>query len=534
VDAPPPFEAAPEVLARAEHLRRRIAEKPEAKALHLQLSQLYIDAGRKDLALAVLEQLLAADPQNPYVRHRLDQLQRLGTGAVSTSAAKAAASRPRPKPPRPKGPLAPLRELISRHPRSAALAGLAFVLTLIGLRLLFPSTRLIATGGFRAVGAEWSPTGARFAFRIEGNDGVKLAVYDLREGSHRIVGEVDGWDSSAYAWSPDGARIAYQGPPDEQDWEPAIWVADAASGETRRVGSGSSPAWYLDGTSVLVACTEVSFSMPNSLSDWTEPTQTYCLLDSATGESRRIAEVASWEVSYSPVANKLAYTRMELAEGLDFDFAGYQDFEQFVDRVLSNDPSNFLEGSRDLARELETRRYMESRDADGAAEPFPYRSDVYVADLPGARQSRITTDGSSSFISWTPDGRRILYATGSAPGAEVRTMNPDGSDSRVVIPASLGVTDPSSVTLTANGRYALFVAPVEADAAIAKIMTGESPADLHILLVGSSSADRLGNKHPFKQRYALSPDGETIVYEVLTDVAFLERSASSELWLMSR
>jgi Tol biopolymer transport system component len=524
------------VLARAEHLRSRITEKPDAKALYLQLSQLYIDAGRKDLALAVLEELLAADPQNPYVRHRLDQLKRLGTAAVSSSAARAAASRPRPRPPRVTGRLAPLREMISRRPKVAAAAVGGVVLALVGLTLLFPSTRLIASGEFRAYGSEWSPTGRRFAFLIEGNDGVKLAVYDLREGSYRIVGDVHGWDGSAYAWSPDGARIAYQGPLDERDWEGTIWVADAASGETRRVGSGSSPAWHIDGTSLLVACTAESFSIPESLSEWTEAAQSYCLLDPATGESRKVVEVASWEVSFSPAANKIAYTRMELdPEALGSHDAGPdQEFEEFVDRVVSDNPSNFLEGSRDLARELEARRYMESRRGDGSAEPFPYQSDVYVVDLLDARPSRITDDGRSSFISWTPDGRRILYATAGPSGAEVRTMNPDGGDSRVVIPASLGVTDPHSVKLTSDGRYALFVAPVEADPMVAKIMTGESPADLHLLSVGSSAAERLENKHPFKQRYAVSPDGDRIVYEVLTDVELLRRSGSSELWLMSR
>jgi Tol biopolymer transport system component len=525
-----PFEAAPEVLARVEHLERRIAEKPDAKALYLQLSQVYSDAGRKDLAASVLDRLLAVDPQNHYVRHRLDQLKRPGASAPS-STERAVTSRPRPRPPRPSGPLATVREWISRRPKTVALAAGLLVLVLVGLSLLFPSTRRIASGEFRAFGAEWSPTGRRFAFLIEENEGVQLAVYELRAGSHRIIGGVGGWDTSAYSWSPDGGRIAYEGPLEEDAWEGSIWVADVVSGDTRRVGTGSSPAWFSDGTSLLIACNPRS--LPESLSDWPEPLQNRCRLDLVTGDSRVVLGVESWEVSFSPAVNRIAYTGMELDPEAGYDLTASEDFEQLVDRVTSDNPANVLEGTRNLAREIEARRYMESRRAGGSEEPLPYESDVYVMDLLDARPSRITTDGRSSFVSWTPDGRRILYAVAGPSGAEVRTMNPDGGDQRVVIPASIGVTDPHSVTLTANGKYALFVAPVEADPAVARIMTGESPADIHVLSVGSTSAERLQNKHPFKQRYALSPDGKRLVYEVLTDVR-LQRRAKSELWLMSR
>lgn len=529
----PPFEASPEVLARVEHLRQRIAENPDARALYLQLSQIYVDAARKDLANAVLEQLLAVDPENAYVRHRLDQLKR--PGAAEASVGRAVGSRPRPRAPRPSGPLASLGELVSRRPKVVALAAGAAVLALTSLWLLFPSTRLIASGEFRAFAAEWSPTGRHIAFLIEQTESVQLAVYGLREGSYRIIGDIFRSDASAFAWSQDGGRIAYEGPAEEGEWEGTIWVADAATDETRRVGGGSSPAWYGDGTSLIVACTSDSLSSETSLADWTQPTHNLCRLDIVTGQSQQILSVDSWEVSFSSAGNTAAFTKVDFDEQtLGSDIVGSnQDFEQFVERVVSDDPGNLLEGSRDLSRELEARRFMESKRGD-TAEPVPYTTDVFVKDLLDTGARRITNDGRSSFVSWTPDGRRILYATAGPSGAEVRTMNPDGSDPQVIIPASIEVTDPHSVTLTADGRYALFVAPVEADPGIARIMTGESPADIHVLSVGSTSAKRLENKHPFKQRYALSPDGKRLAYEVMTGVKFLKRGAHSELWLMTR
>jgi hypothetical protein len=44
--APPAFEAAPEVLARIEKLEGEIAQKPQARALYLQLAQVYTDGKR--------------------------------------------------------------------------------------------------------------------------------------------------------------------------------------------------------------------------------------------------------------------------------------------------------------------------------------------------------------------------------------------------------------------------------------------------------------------------------------------------------
>src|SRR5262249_60773188 len=105
---------------------------------------------------------------------------------------------------------------------------------------------------------------------------------------------------------------------------------------------------------------------------------------------------------------------------------------------------------------------------------------------------------------------------------------PDGSDRRTVLSGIKGV-DPYTVTLRRDGRNVFFVAGGPADEGMAKIMTGETPADLHVAAVGSNQAKRLSNRHPFKQRYAVSPDGKRIVYEVLQDLKVLAGAGKSEL-----
>ena len=66
------------------------------------------------------------------------------------------------------------------------------------------------------------------------------------------------------------------------------------------------------------------------------------------------------------------------------------------------------------------------------------------------------------------------------------------------------------------------------------VVEGTTTADLHVAAVGSGTAKRLANRHSFKQRYAVSPEGDRIVYEVLQDVKLLSGAGKSELWLMRR
>jgi hypothetical protein len=213
--------------------------------------------------------------------------------------------------------------------------------------------------------------------------------------------------------------------------------------------------------------------------------------------------------------------------------SGEGDFEELVDAVAAGRARNVAEGSRDLSRELEARRYAQGREAARTAQRLPYPADVYVVGLSGGEPVAVTSGSRSAFPSWTEDGSRILFATEGASGVEFCSIRPDGGDRQTVLSGVKGV-DPFSVTLSRDGTHVFFVAPVPGEEGIAKLMTGESPADLHVAAVGSGAAKRLSNRHPFKQRYAVSPEGDRIVYEVLQDVKMLSGAGKSELWLMRR
>ena len=109
-------------------------------------------------------------------------------------------------------------------------------------------------------------------------------------------------------------------------------------------------------------------------------------------------------------------------------------------------------------------------------------------------------------------------------------MNPDGTDRQMVL-SGAKLADLATVTLTRDGKRVFFVSPVEASEGIARVMTGETPADLFVSRTGSGKARRVANRHSFKQRFSVSPDGSRVAYEVLTDVKLVGGAERSEIWL---
>jgi hypothetical protein len=559
--APVPFAAPPEVLDRVRHLEAEIEKKPSANALYLQLSQLYLDQQRKDLAIRTLERCLEHDPKNAYLRHRLEQIggppaARPLPGAAGTALRPPAAAAPKaasltPPTARVAMPLRPVyrrpvrRRGVSRPVILGGVAG-ALLLALVVKLLFFPGPKLVVGGAFSAVAPKWSPTGRHFAFVKSAADQTRLGVYDLGKGAYRELGDLAGWDASAFAWSPDGKRIAYVGHA-ARDWDEAVFVIDIEHGLPRRVAAGRMPSWAPDGTTLLMWCSgnrgleqaaepvvsadgevvdsgEVAYRAP-------EPPG-LCRVNAETGDVIRRAPDSEdfsfgWGSDVSAVLGKVVFEKASdeqpappPAKSLDGEFV------EMVDAMAARGARNVAEGSRDVSRELEARARDQKRNPDKTS---GYARDVYVSDFDGGPARPVTNDGHSGSPVWTPDGEHILFADDGG----LWLMNADGSGRQRAYQGKLG--HPPAPQLTADGRYVLFVAPVEANAGVAQMMTGESPEDLHVARVGGSSAKRLENRHPFKQRFALSPDGSRIVYEVLADPGTLtRRGGRSELWLMRR
>jgi Tol biopolymer transport system component len=566
---PAPFEGPPELMAKADQLEAEIAQKPTAPALFLQLAKIYAEANRQDLAIGVLERFLDLDPKNVYVRHRLAQL----TGkAEPAPAAPAARSTPavrsapetrgapaevasfqagmarRPAP----APVPNVMRRMSNRTKAAIGGGLALVLLVVAVKVwLFPSTRLLVGGDkVRAFGPSFSPTGKHLAFMLDEGSGARLAVYDFRAGSYRALAKAAAWDSQGIAWSPDGTRIAYTDYGSGGD--EAVHVVDVGTGQTRRVAAGSSPSWSIDGQSLLMTCRPQPAAAPDEETSFTELdwSPRFCTVNAATGQVRMSALAAEHGISVSPMLQKAVFERYAEGEETAAEETPAAaappgappgavvipegEFQDFAQSVAEHNSRNIAQGSHNLSRELSARQYMEKRKKARGVDRLPYRADVMVADLSAGRAIQVTHDGQSAFPSWSPDGSRIVFATNGSTGIEIWSMNADGGDRRRVLAGGLKVADPSSITLSADGGSVFFISPVPGDPGLAKMMTGESPADLYVAKVWASDATRLSNKHPFKQRFAVSPDGRRVAYEVLQNVTLTGGAARSEIWLMRR
>ncbi len=406
----------------------------------------------------------------------------------------------------------------------------------------FPGPKLLVTGQGSALAPKWSPTGRQLAYLMIEGEQARLGVHDLRTASQRTLAEVRGMDASAFAWSPDGRRIAYAGP-GEREWEEVVSVVDVESGQTRSLAPGHGPVWAPDGSSLLMWCAGEAGGPEDVGAEEGEEIQRapvrmpgLCRVSLDGTELRRSPGEEDggwlgWGAAVSAALGKIAFERFaEPAESAPPARTSVDgEFIEMVDSVAARGARNVAEGSRDLARELEARQYAKRRAGATVKDGSTPRSDIFLVDFEGGPARRLTNDGHSGSPTWTPDGARILYWS----QGELLLMNPDGGGRQSVFAGSPKPANASPAQLTADGRYVVFVAPVPGNPGVAELMTGESPADLHWARVGSAKARRLANRHSFKQRFALSPDGKRIVYEVLAEAGgLLSRHGRSELWMM--
>jgi Tol biopolymer transport system component len=527
--APPPLQPAlsPEVQSQARSLEEEIKAKPTAKALYLKLAEVYEGAGRRDLATATLNRLLEIEPGNTYVKHRLSLLERPPSEASRTAAAMTIPRMtPRPAPP-------------PRFRWSGVVAGVALlaVLAVVTKWFFFPQTKRIVTLAEGARTPQWSPTGERIAFVSDRKDGSSLCVYDIAKRAVREVGSIVGGGNESFAWAPDGQRLAYVGPDQQSAWGDAVFVANVqGAAAANRLGTGSAPQWSPDGSWVAFSCSAPEAEATDDgeiTAAWR--TTSYVCLASLTGSSPRQIPLPApvRSLAFSPDGSRLA-----LALEASFEESApaaetapeHPDGElvALADGAIAGRPTNVLEGSRGLQRELEARAYDKRKGARSPGVPVAM-TDLFVVGIDGSGLVQLTSDHRAALRTWGNDGRIVFIGTLTAgEGAELISMTSDGSDRQSLFKMPLEADDASAVVPNRDLSRVIFPARVkEANEMVANLVTGESAVDLFVVEKGRSGVRRLANKHPFKQRYALSPDGRKIVYEVRDP-----KSGRSELWLM--
>ncbi len=82
---------------------------------------------------------------------------------------------------------------------------------------------------------------------------------------------------------------------------------------------------------------------------------------------------------------------------------------------------------------------------------------IYVVPLDGGAPKQLTSDGSNMRPRWSPDAKRIFFVSDRANGAQIWSMNADGSDAKQVTSIA---TEADGEIVSRDGKYLLFTSDV--------------------------------------------------------------------------
>jgi Tol biopolymer transport system component len=206
------------------------------------------------------------------------------------------------------------------------------------------------------------------------------------------------------AWSPDGARVAFQ---QDAGPQPEIWTALADGTDLRRLTNNADPdrhpAWSPDGTQIVFASDR---SAGTSLSDL------FVMNADGTGQVAitNTPTVDEDYPSWSPDGKKIAFSR-------------------------DGEIATVTPAGTGLVTLTATERIEMEPDWSPSGAQLVYRSginaddEIFRMNADGSGVTNLTNSGSTveERPVWSPAGNKIAFTKGAFTSADVWTMNPDGS-----------------------------------------------------------------------------------------------------------
>ncbi|MCB9476273.1 MAG: PD40 domain-containing protein [Deltaproteobacteria bacterium] len=478
--------APPQTAKRIRELEEKYAEGPSV-AVCVQLSGLYKDLKAMPRAIAYMQDAVALDPENKFLKQKL----RILIDGPDAAAAEEYQTVTRQS--------AESRKLV-RAVGIAAGVVLALVAAYFAYRVLFPSAwRVAAFSGEKmdALQPKYSPDGTKIAF-VKAPKFTVFGIVDSlagkQEESHLMVVDAESGDPRSIAkfvgtrpefdWIPGTGDLSFVNV--DETWKPTVYRVAADGGVPSSLVNAREFSWSPDGRK-LAYVADLGWSDPAAMHE----NDALFLYNTETGNSFKISAMECSSPSFSPDGKKIAFQ------------------------------------ARDQRRQEAL--YNEARyNPDAYDDVSNYRGDIYVFDVVTEQTVAVTDEGLFDQPAFSPDGSKLFVLGYTDPNGyenSLFVMNPDGTDRRVLLTKGEDYEYFRDFAVSPDGKSVVFEGIfVNPDKPRSESM--ESPlgaiggdtnylADLFIVGVDGAGLRRLPSKK-FRSRSApdFSPDGSSIAFQV--------------------
>ena len=238
----------------------------------------------------------------------------------------------------------------------------------------------------------WSPDGAKLVFTSSQSDDYEVWIMNADGSGRKRLTEMKGWDGLA-RWAPDGARITFVAERRDAANQPyyEIFIMDADGANLKQLtdtASWSSPAgqpeyilkwnsvqtWFPDGTRILFST--------NLEGEGTSPILYTMNPDGSDQKPFGFPlRMEGTEPDWSPVTNKIVFTRGNAAKGEIWIMDGGSPFPTLTAKKILADTDN----NRSPAWSPDGKQIAFVSDKYGT-------DDIFVMDADGSNIKRITYD----------------------------------------------------------------------------------------------------------------------------------------------